>query len=163
MNFASSLTAKDMSGRVQFDRYMHLPTIAQYGSCAAVSRSSSVLGHMSVVRRKSGQGVFTALQFSILKSDKICVVYCSWSIISSLHSRQRRIRQPRSHSVSPPSVMANFSWICEVVRSDSDFELEAMRRSSTLEAEMVRAEAVFRMYTLQSNSHRVNPRDEYAS
>jgi hypothetical protein len=39
-------------------------------------------------------------------------------------------------------------------------ELEAMRRSSTLVADMVMAEGVFRMYMLQSDWHLVNPSEE---
>ena len=149
-----------MSGRVQLDKYMHFPTMAQYGSSAASLCSSLFFGHISFVRRNAGQGVLTELQFSIRKSVRIWVVYCSWSIMSSRWSLHLLLRQPSSHSVSPPSVIANFCFIWEAARSDSALELEAMRRSSTLVADMVTAEGVFRMYTLQSDWHLVNPSEE---
>jgi hypothetical protein len=163
MNFASSQTAKEMSGQVQLDRYMHFPTIAQEGSFAAATRSSSVVGHIELVRRKVGQGVLTELQCSMLKSDKICLVYCSWSSIRNLRCLHLRMRQPRSHSVSPLSMIANCFLICVVAKSDSALESDARRRSSTLVAEIVRAEGNQRIYTLQSDWQRVKPRDEYAS
>lgn len=152
---ASSRTAKEMSGRVQFDRYMHLPTIAQYGSVDDCWRSSSVVGHIEVVSRKEGQGVLTELQFSMWKSDSIRVVYCSWSIMSIRRSLHLRMRQPRSHLVSPSSVIGNLCFICDVARSDSDLELDARSRSSTLLAEMVSVDGDLRMYMLQSDWHRV--------
>lgn len=99
---------------------------------------------MSLVRRYVGHGVFTELQFSMWKSERICVVYCSWSIMSSLLCLHLRIRQPSNHSVSPPSVIANFCLICAVARLDSVWEFEASSKSSTLVAEMERAEGDFR-------------------
>ena len=53
--------------------------------------------------------------------------------------------------MSPPSMIVNLFLIWEVARSDSDLEEDANSRSLMLMAEMLRAEADLRMYTLQSS------------
>ena len=80
--------------------------------------------------------------------------------MSNLWSHHLWMWQPRSHSISPLSVMANLFLILEVVRSDSDLDDDANKRSSTLVAEMLSVEADFQTYTLQSNWQWWKPREE---
>ena len=117
---------------------------------------------MSVVRRRFGHGVTTALQFSIPNSRRIEVTNCSWSIMRRRVSLLRVMRQPRIHSASPESVIENFWSSCVVVKFDSDFEFEASKMSLTLVAEIEREVGVRRMYVLQSDSHRSKSRSVYA-
>ena len=62
--------------------------------------------------------------------------------------------------MSLPSVMANLFLISEVVRSDSNLDNDANKRSLTLVAEMLSVEADFRTYTLQSDWQWWKPREE---
>ena len=117
---------------------------------------------MSVVRRRFRHGVTTALQFSIPNSRRIEVTNCSWSIMRRRVSLLCVMRQPRIHSASPESVIENFWSSCLVVKSDSDFELEASKMSSMLVAEIEREVGVRRMYVLQSDSHCLKSKLVYA-
>lgn len=63
--------AYEMSGHVQVAKSMHLPTIAQKGREATASRSVSVEGDMSAVRRHFGQSIVTAWHSSILKCRRM--------------------------------------------------------------------------------------------
>ena len=133
---ASSQMAYKMSGLVQVARYMHLPTRAQYGSDTTLLRSSSVDGDMSNVRRHFGHGVVVELQDSILNSQRMWVVNCSWSTLRMRCCRHRVMEQPRIHSTSPPSVRVNLLFNSSAARSDSSLEFVASSISSMLVVEM---------------------------
>jgi hypothetical protein len=77
MKCVSSRTTYEMSGRVHVERYIHFPTMVQYGNVDAIAFSSSVVGHMSDVNRHLGQGVTVELHNSILNSHRICTKNCS--------------------------------------------------------------------------------------
>jgi hypothetical protein len=125
-----------MSGRVHVDRYIHFPTMAQYGNFDAFSFSSSVAGHISVVSLHFGHGVTVELHNSILNSRRIRTTNCSWSSFRTRLSRHLVIRHPRSQSASPLSVMVNFECNSFVALSDSSVEFVASKMSSTLVADI---------------------------
>jgi hypothetical protein len=60
-------------------------------------------------------------------------------------------------------MIANGFLICMMAKSNSTFESDVRRKSSTLVAEIERAVGNQHIYTLQSDWQHMKPRDKYAS